>query len=152
MLTRSGLNFPQPQGIVDAAGLLPNRHISIWPYTKINDPRINLRDDCILIKAASALPPVKIGYFNPDGWQGYWIDGTLFVKRYDTNPGASYPDNGCNTETYCNDLFIELESLGPLTKLAPGATITHNETWEIFESLEQSFIPAEVQKAILELG
>lgn len=145
MLRQGGVGiFPQTQGNVDSAGLLANRHISIWPYTQIDDPRLVLRDDCILVKANPSLPPMKIGYFNPHGWQAYWIDGLLFVKRFESILGANYPDGGCNTETYCNHKFIELESLGPLTKLEPGATLVHNETWELYESLEQSFIPAKI--------
>jgi hypothetical protein len=145
MMRQGGVGiFPQPQGNVDSAGLLPNRQITIWPYTRIDDPRLLLRDDCILVKAVPSLPPIKIGYFNPHGWQAYWIDGLLFVKRFDAAPDANYPDGGCNTETYCNDKFIELESLGPLTKLAPGATIIHNETWEIYDSLDQPFIPTPI--------
>jgi hypothetical protein len=136
--------FPQPVGNTDPAGLLSNRQVSIWPYTKVDDPRLVWRDDCILIRANPSLPPVKIGYFNPHGWEAYWIDDVLFVKRFDTQPGAAYPDGGCNTETYCNHKFIELETLGALTKLAPGATVIHNETWEIYDQLDQSFIPPQV--------
>ncbi len=136
--------FPQPVGNTDPAGLLANRQIAIWPYTKVDDPRLVWRDDCLLIRANSNLPPIKIGYFNPHGWQGYWLDGVLFVKRFDPLPGATFPDGGCNTETYCNHKFIELETLGALGKLAPGATVTHNETWEIYDTLDQPFIPAQV--------
>lgn len=145
MLRLGGVGiFPQPQGNVDSAGLLANRHVTIWPYTRMDDPRLVLRDDCILVKATPSLPPIKIGYFNPHGWQAYWIDGLLFVKRFDAASGANYPDGGCNTETYCNNKFIEMESLGPLVKLAPGATIVHNETWELYDGLDQAFIPAQI--------
>jgi hypothetical protein len=149
MMRQGGVGiFPQPQGNTDSAGLLANRFIAIWPYTKLNDPRLMLRDDCILVKATPSLPPIKIGYFNPQGWQAYWIDNTLFVKRFDAIPGANYPDGGCNTETYCNDKFIELESVGQLVQLAPGATIVHNETWELYGDLQQSFIPAEIAEIL----
>jgi hypothetical protein len=142
MMRQGGVGiFPQP---IENTGLLSNRHVAIWPYTKVNDPRLIWRDDCILIRATPSLPPIKIGYFNPHGWQGYWLDGVLFVKRFDPLPGAAFPDGGCNTETYCNDKFIELESLGVLGKLAPGATVTHTETWETYDSLDQPFIPAQV--------
>jgi hypothetical protein len=133
--------FPQPVGNSDAAGLLANRQLVIWPYTKMDDPRLSLRDDYILLRASGGLPPVKIGYFNPHGWAGYYIDGMLFVKRYDPCPGAAFPDGGCNTETYTNHKFIELETLAPLTKLAPGETGVHTETWEVYEGLDQPFIP-----------
>ena len=149
MLRLGGVGiFPQPVGNVDSAGLLANRQLSIWPYTQLGDPRLLLRDDCILIKATPALPPIKIGYFNPHGWEAYWMEGTLFVKRFEALPDAVYPDGGCNAETYCNHEFIELESLGPLTRLAPGATVLHNETWELYDSFEQSFIPPQIQELL----
>ena len=60
--------FPQPVENVDEEGLLSNRQLTIWPYTKINDERLTLRDDFILVHAKSSLPPNKFGYFNPHGW------------------------------------------------------------------------------------
>jgi len=149
MLRQGGVGiFPQPQGNIDSTGLLANRQLTIWPYTRLQDPRLVLRDDCILVKANPDLPPIKIGYFNPHGWQAYWIDGLLFVKNFDVITDANHPDGGCNTETYCNHRFIELESLGALVKLAPGETVVHNETWELYDSLEQPFIPAEIRALI----
>ena len=143
--------FPQPQGNVDEAGLLANRQFSIWPYTRWDDPRLKLRDDFILLHATPSLPPVKFGYFNPYGWAAYWIDGSLFVKRSGAASTARYPDNGCNTESYCNDQFIELESLGPLTPLPPGQTVVHIELWEIYDSLDVSFLSDEIREAISNL-
>jgi hypothetical protein len=142
--------FPQPQGNTDSAGLLANRQLTLWPYTRIQDPRLTLRDDCLLVHALADLPPIKFGYLNPHGWQAYWIDGLLFVKNFETQPGAVYPDGGCNTESYCNHQFIELESLSPLTSLAPGATLLHHETWELYDSLEQPFIPSEILAILAE--
>jgi hypothetical protein len=46
-----------------------------------------------------------------------------------------HPDNNCNAEIYCNDQFVELESLAPLTKLSPGEAVTHVETWELFNGM-----------------
>jgi hypothetical protein len=140
--------FPQPLGNVDDAGLLPNRRTILWPYTRIDDPRLVLRDDFLLVHATPNLPPVKIGYFNPHGWVGYWLDEVLFIKRFDSRENASYPDHGCNVESYCNDEFIELESLGELTIIAPGQTILHNEVWELHETLDLPYIPAEIQSSI----
>ncbi len=137
--------FPQPVGNADPDGLLNNRILAVWPYTHINDPRLVLRDDCILVRATPSLPPLKIGYYNPHGWLAYWLNGILFRKSFDLNPGSPYPDGGCNTETYSDNLAIELETLGHLRKLAPGASATLTETWELFSSLDQPFIPAEIR-------
>ena len=140
--------FPQPTDNVDPNGLLPNRQLVLWPYSKIDDPRLKLRDDYILLRASPGLSPIKIGYFNPAGWQGYYLDDILFVKRFNPQPGAPFPDGGCNTESYCNHQFIELESLGPLRPLQPGETITHTEIWELYDSLDQPFLSKEIQAAL----
>lgn len=137
--------LPMPVGNVDAAGLLPNRQLSLWPYTRLNDPRLNLRDDFILFHA-DALPPFKIGYFNPHGWLAYYINGVLFKKTFDAQSNATYPDNNSNAELYCNNEFIELESLTPLTKVNPGAEINHIEIWDLTEGIDS--LPKQIQIAI----
>ena len=137
--------LPMPIGNVDAVGLLPNRQISLWPYARINDPRLGLRDDYIIFKA-DALPPFKMGYFNPHGWLAYWFDGVLFRKTFGASSAATYPDNNCNAEIYCNDQFVELESLAPLTMLNPGAAVTHVETWDVQDGIKS--LAEEVQQIL----
>ena len=137
--------LPMPVGNVDAAGLLPNRQISFWPYTRINDPRLSLRDDYVIFKA-DALPPFKMGYFNPHGWLAYWLDGVLFRKTFEVQTGSLHPDNNCNAEVYCGDQFVELESLAPLEKLDTNASVTHTETWDIFTDLDS--LPKEAQQLL----
>ena len=137
--------LPMPVGNVDAAGLLPNRQISFWPYTRINDPRLSLRDDYVIFKA-DALPPFKMGYFNPHGWLAYWLDGILFRKTFDVQPNLLHPDNNCNAELYCGDQFVELESLAPLTILNPGTSVDHVETWDVFDGMKS--LPEDVQQLL----
>jgi hypothetical protein len=126
--------LPLPTEKVDPAGLLSNRHFSFWPYTKLSDPRLLLRDEYTFIKANPA-PPFKIGTFNTHGWLAYWINGILFKKTVNPQINARYPDNNCNIEIYCNEDFIELESLAPFVQLAPGETVNHIERWEVSTSL-----------------
>jgi len=149
MMRLGGIEIlPQAVGNVDASGLLPNRKLVLWPYTRVNDPRLHLNDDFITLHATPALPPVKLGYFNPHGWIAYWLEGVLFVKRYDASPEIAYPDGGCNAETYCNDQFVEMETLGRLGKLEPGETFVHTEKWELYDSLEQDFIPPRLRERL----
>ena len=136
--------LPMPIGNMDEAGLLPNRQISFWPYSRINDPRLSLRDDVVLFQADSVLPPFKMGYFNPHGWLAYWADGVLFKKSFGAQAGATYPDNNSNAELYCNDEFVELESLSPLIKLNPGESVDHMEQWDISYNLNT--LPDQFQK------
>ena len=141
--------FPQPTGNVDETGLLPNRQITLWPYASLGDLRLSLRDDFILLRADPKLPPFKFGYLSKQDWCAYWLDNILFVKRFDIPNGSErYPDGGCNVESYCNDQFIELETLGPLTTLEPGDAIFHNETWEVYTELIPDLIPPEIQEII----
>jgi hypothetical protein len=137
--------LPQPVGNVDPDGLLNNRILALWPYTRITDPRLILRDEFILVRANTGLTAMKIGYYNPHGWMAYWLDGVLFRKTFDAHLDAAYPDGGCNTECYCNDRFVELESLGPLSTLEPGACARLTETWELYETLDVDFIPEEIR-------
>ncbi len=139
--------MPMPVGNADPAGLLHNRQFSLWPYARINDPRLKLGDEFILFNADALLPPFKIGYFNVSGWLAYWQDGILFRKTFDVQRNSFYPDNNCNAEMYCNDQFVELESLGPLKRLDSGASMTHVEKWEI--QTDVAFLPEEIRERLL---
>jgi hypothetical protein len=124
--------FPQQTHPLDDAGLLPNRQLVLWPYSRWSDPRLSLGDDYIFIHALPQLPPIKIGYANRDGWIGYLRDGVFFCKRFQPIQGENYPDFGINVESYCNHRFLEMETLSPISRLEPGQSIYHDETWEIY--------------------
>ena len=127
--------IPQQVG-VPAPQLLPDRRMTIWNYTRLQDPRLHLGDDFILLEAASRLPPCKIGVPNPQGWLAYLLGDVLFVKRFAPLPDLPHPDSGCDTEVYCNDQFIELETLGALLVMQPGQTVTHTETWQLYPGVK----------------
>jgi hypothetical protein len=138
--------LPMPVGNTDPAGLLHNRQLALWPYARIHDPRLILGDEFFLFNADASLPPFKIGYFNPHGWLAYWLDGVLFRKTFGAQAGLSYPDNNSNAEMYCNDKFVELESVAPLVRLNPGDLSKHIETWDIFYGLDP--LPEDIQQAL----
>jgi hypothetical protein len=141
--------LPMPTGNVDEAGLLHNRQISLWSYTRINDTRIKWDDDFVLFKANSALPPFKVGYFNSHGWLAYWTDGILFRKTFDVLAGLAHPDNNCNAEMYCGDQFVELESLSPLRTLQPGELAVHTEVWDLFDGMNS--VSSELRQVLTSL-
>jgi hypothetical protein len=131
-------------------GLLPDRRLSLWPYTHIDDPRLRVHDGFVSVRPQPGLAPLKIGTFNPLGWTAYWLDGILFRKSFDVRFGRHHPDQDCNAEIYCDGHFIELESLGPLTRLEPGTSVALSETWELYDSLEQSFLSERLLDALRE--
>lgn len=126
--------LPQNTAFVDATGHQANRPISLWPYTDINSPHVQWGNRYIFFDATIVDDEsFKIGFPNPVGWLGYWIDGQLFVKSAEYIPTARYYDNQSSSECYCNADFIELETLGPITTVAPGERIVHREVWRVFD-------------------
>jgi hypothetical protein len=96
----------------------------------------------------------KVGFPNLRGWLGYWLNGTLFVKRAKYEAQSDYFDFGSSSECYCNDQFLELETLAPISKIEPGACAAHVETWELFRDIacprNEDDVLALVQKLGLE--
>lgn len=127
--------LPQPYGNVDEAGLLPNRFLSLWPYSDPTDPRLRWGNRIMCVRGTPAAAN-KLGYRNAHGWLAHWLDGTLLVKSFPANLDARHPDNGCNAECYLNDEFMEVESLGGLINLAPGKTVEHEEVWRFYSGIE----------------
>ena len=110
--------------------LLPARPMALWQFTKMNDPRWIWGAKYIQAKQdPSAISEQKIGVLNKQGWTAYSLNGDVLIKKFDFNPEAAYPDFGCNNETYINGHFLEIETLGPLTKLPPGGAVEHTEHW-----------------------
>jgi hypothetical protein len=57
------------------------------------------------------------------------------VKTFKLDLTAEYPDLGCTVETFTNKDMLEIETLGPLTKLEPGQQIEHVETWHLLRDV-----------------
>lgn len=125
---------PHPQA-PDPKALLPNRTLMLWPYTHMADPRWHWGNRFVTLRQDPKAGPTKFGLSATDGWCAYWNHGLLFVKRFDYQPEATYPDNGCTVECYTNERFLELETLGPLTWLEPSASVSHVERWYLFSDV-----------------
>jgi hypothetical protein len=109
----------------------------MWAYTDLADPRwkftkkyLTLRQDLNNKEAQ------KLGLFNPDTWAAYLLNGEAFVKRTKADASKTYPDFGCSFETFTNNEFLEIETLGPLTKLSPGHTVEQVEHWGLYRKVQ----------------
>ena len=132
-------------------GVLPNRALTLWPYINMSDPRVQWRRDFILIDAQMD-PPFKVGFPNPRGWLAYWNNGVLFVKHAKYEAHAEYYDFGSSSECYCNDAFLELETLAPISTIAPGGTTTHVETWDLYRDIDRPRDDRDVQLLVDKLA
>lgn len=124
-----------PQSRKDT-GLLPNRVMALWPYSRLNDPRVYLGEKYIILQQNPDIKyPLKFGTSNEDGWAAYFNHNHLFLKYYTHKTDAHYPDFGVSYETYVNDFMLEMETLSPLTMLQPEAGVEHIERWELFDNV-----------------
>jgi hypothetical protein len=128
--------------------LLPTTQLAIWPYTDMADPRWTWGTRHILLRQRDAAPQ-KVGLSVPDGWVGYANFGNLFVKRFQPITDAIYPDLNSSVEVFTNNAMLEVETLSPLTQLAPGAAVEHVEHWHLFEGVTAPQNDADVERDIL---
>lgn len=123
--------LPLESAKADVHGFRPNRHLVAWPYTDLSV--IDFINDMAIVRGPCR-QPFKMGTPLTAGWIAYITDGVAFVKRTSHTPGGSYVDRGASGQVYCNDQFVELETLGQLVDLHPGQSTTHTEWWEITET------------------
>ncbi len=139
-----------PGQVIDKRFYLPVRTLVLWSYTNLQDPRWVFTSKYLILKQdPAATKPLKIGMSNEQGWGAYLRDGHLFVKKVEYRKGATYPDHGCNFETFTNPSMLELESLGPLVKLPPGGSVTYREDWFLFDGVTAEDTDTGIDAAVL---
>jgi hypothetical protein len=129
----------------------PARPLVLWPYTNMADPRFNWGEKYIQMKEDSNFDSKqKVGLLNKLGWAAYALKGDLFLKKYDYDADADYPDYNCNSEFFTMPGMLEMETLSPLKRVAPGEYLENNETWQLFK-LDVSEDEADIDAKILPL-
>ncbi len=128
---------------------LPNRGIIFWPYTKIRDSRLHFENDSVLLDARQVMQePVKLGLVHSQSWIAYCIGDVIFIK-YSKNAGFDCSlDMGAAHQCYCNDKFIELETIGTYQQLSPDSSIHHREVWRLIANPFKSFSDEEIASFI----
>lgn len=142
---------PHPGGPANARGpedFAPNLELILWPYFDFADPRWSFGQKFITLRQGKA-GPTKLGLSHKVGWVGYLNGGTLFVKRFSYQPGQTYPDRGASYETFTNEDMLEMESLGPIGPLAPGATIEHTERWSLVGGVGAVSNEADIERLVV---
>jgi hypothetical protein len=151
------------QGGMAISGFPPRGHhpqnleatnpLVMWAYTDFSDPRWKItRKYLTLRQDANAKEAQKLGMFNPNTWAAYVLGDEVFVKRIIADPAKKYPDFGCSFETFTNNEFLEMETLGPLTTVAPGKTVELVEHWGLFRNVKLNAVSdEELDRQILPL-
>lgn len=132
--------------------LLPTSSLTIWPFTDMSDARWTWGRKYVLLRQdESASTPQKVGIHVSDRWAAYVNDNSLFVKTFDYQAGANYTDLGAVVELFTNAEMLEVESLGPLSKIEPNASVEHSETWHLFDGVSTPASDSDVDAGILPL-
>jgi hypothetical protein len=143
--------IPMPAG--DKKALLPNRYLTIWPYTNLADGRLTFGEKYVLLHQKRGFKnSSKIGLNCEDGWMAYVNRGCALIKRFTHMAGAMYPDNGCSIEAYTCDFMLEIETLSPLYLLAPGEEIVHDEEWEGKDGIGEINTEKDVRSSLRMMG
>ena len=135
------------------ANLGATNPLVMWAYTNLSDKRWVFTKRYLALKQDPGNPEAqKLGMFNPDTRGAYVLNGEAFIKRANASSGEAYPDFGCSFETFTNNEFLEIETLGPLTKLPPGKTAEQAEHWSLHRGVNLTALTDEaIDTSILPL-
>jgi hypothetical protein len=137
-----------PKNAQSPADFAPNQNLVLWPYTDLSDPRFTFASRYITLRQDPGRGPTKLGVNHTQGWVAYHLQGTLFVKRIGHEQGKTYPDRGCNLETFTNQEILEVEHLGPLVELKPMEKVELQESWELYKDIPEPRSEEEIDRHI----
>ena len=122
----------------------------MWAYTNLADKRLTFTKKYLILRQdPNNSEAQKVGLFNRDTWAAYLINGEAFVKRATADPSKTYTDFGCSFETFTNNEFLEIETLGPMTKVAPGKTVEQVEHWSLHRNVKLGALTDEDIDAVM---
>jgi len=152
MMAQGGMvvsGFP-PRG-THPKDLAATNPLVMWAYTDLSDPRWKFTKKYMTLRQdPNNSNAQKLGTFNTDTWAAYLLNGEAFVKRAKADAAKTYTDFGCSFETFTNNEFLEIETLGPITKVQPGQTVEQVEHWGLFKNVKPAAITDEELTRVLE--
>ena len=133
--------------------LPPTNPLVMWAYTDFSDKRWQFAKKYLLLRQdPKNTSPQKTGLFNKDTVAAYLLGSDLFIKRASAHDPTKQPDFGCSLETFTNEQFLELETLGEVNDIRPGATAEHVEHWSLHRNVKiPAWTDAEIDRALLPL-
>ncbi len=152
MLTPGGVavtGFP-PRG-THPEMLAPTNPLVMWAFTDFSDSRWKFLKKYLILRGDPAIKsPQKVGHYNPKTWGAYFLGEDVFVKQYEPGPMERHPDFGTSYQTFTNGEFLEIETMGPLTKVPGGGTLEHVERWALHRKAKPAnWTDEELDKVLL---
>lgn len=109
----------------------PHSVVSLWGDTCLGDARLAFAPGCLTVRHAPSPASCKIGLTCRAGQAVFENKGQRLTLAFGAGAPEAYPDLGCNFEVFLDPLFMELETLGPVQRIAPGQSATHIERWRV---------------------
>ena len=153
VMAQSGLGvtgFP-PRG-THPEDLEPTNPLIMWAFTDLTDPRWKFTKKYLTLQQDPAShSPQKLGHWNQHTFGAYFLNGDVFLKEYFPANGMRHPEFGASFEIFTNQDFLELETMGPFTKLAKDEALTHVEYWSLHKATLGSVTDQALDAALLPL-
>jgi len=142
------VSFP-PRG-THPHDLLPTNPLVMWAFTDFTDKRWQFTKKYLLLRQdPKNANPQKTGLFNRETMGAYLLGSTLFIKTTTAKDARKQPDFGCSFETFTNEQFLELETLGVLGNVRSGASVEHIEHWSLRKNIKiSSWTDAEIDRIL----
>jgi hypothetical protein len=133
--------------------LLPTNPLVMWAFTDFSDPRWKFTQKYLILRQDPKLAaPQKTGLFNRNTAAAYLLGTDLFIKKSTAADARKQPDFGCSYETFTNNEFLEMETLGELSTVAPGQTVEHAEHWSLHKGIKvPSWTDTDIDAALARL-
>ncbi len=117
----------------------PFRAITFWPAVNPAEPCFQFGQRAFgmnLDPAPLSTGALKIGIRTACGWGAFVYDKTACIMSAPFIPGGDYPEGGGTMTMYKTTPpdkpgWAELERVGPLTLVPPGATVALNEEYRL---------------------
>lgn len=154
MMAQGGTGFVAfpPRG-THPKDLLPTNPLVMWAFTDLTDKRWQFTKKYLILRQDTKnSSPQKIGTFNNETAAGYLLGSDLFIKRATAQDPRKQPDFGCSYETFTNEQFLEMETLGALANVQPGGSVEHTEHWTVHKNIKiGSWTDQEIDRVFLSL-
>ena len=154
MMAQGGVAFVAfpPRG-THPKDLLPTNPLVMWAFTDFSDKRWQFTKKYLMLRQdPKNSSPQKVGTFNKDTAAGYLLGSDLFIKRATAQDPRKQPDFGCSYETFTNEQFLEMETLGALGNVQPGGSLEHAEHWSLHKNIKiSSWTDQEIDRVFLPL-
>jgi hypothetical protein len=116
----------------------------IWDIPGVHDlPDAMHLDGPALVDQAE----LKVGLRATDGRAALVLDDTVLLSQVDATAAGPYPEGDLNLTTFRSADILEIEHVGPLSDVAPGATLWLEQTVRLRRLPAGSDLPERVRAA-----